>query len=196
MFRLAFLLCFLSLSQAPLAQQSPTAIPSDTCPVTKSYLTSLFVPPSPYPAKAPTGLFWFGSDRLWTALPVNGTWKGLPHYTPSDPTFRQKLFFYRQGYDWHTDPPSRLTATGKRLDAAAPPLLSDRANNGWVRPDQPFIVTGINLPTLGCWEITARYQDDDLSFVIWVDVNSHVNRRKAKAHIRLQYQVEYQNPSN
>lgn len=168
--RLLSCLFLLALSQASLAQQrgmsGMDSVPQ-SCPVTRPYQTSLFVPSSPYPQKAPGG-FWFGSDRLWTALPINGTWRGLPHYTPSDSTFRQKLFFYRQGYDWHTEPQPKLTVTGRRLDSPAPPLLSDQANNGWVRPDQPFMVTGINFPTLGCWEITARYQSDDLSFVIWV----------------------------
>jgi hypothetical protein len=139
-----------------------------TCPVTKPYQASLYVPPYPYLTKAPSGSFWFGTDRLWTALPVNGTWSGLPHYTPSDPTFRQKLFFYRQGYDWRSDPRPKLFIKGKRLDAPAVPLLSDDANNGMVRPDQPFIVTGVNFPTLGCWEVTARYKDDALTFVVWV----------------------------
>ncbi|SRR5216684_3919054 len=168
------LLCsvfLLSLSQASLAQQpgasNPDRLP-DSCPVTKPYQSRLFVPPFPYPAKASLGDFWFGSDRLWTALPVNGTWRGLPHFTPSDPTFRQKLAFGREGYDWHTEPQPRLKVTGKRLDSPAPPLLSDRANNGWIKPEQTFMVTGINFPTLGCWEITARYQDDELTFVVWV----------------------------
>ncbi len=165
------LLILLSLSQASLAQGSATARldgAPETCPVTKPYQASLFVPPSPYPPKASAGDFWFGSDRLWTALPVNGTWRGLPHYTPSDPTFRQKLAFYREGYDWHTEPQPRLKVTGKRLDSPAPPLLSDQANNGWVKPEQTAMVTGINFPTLGCWEITGRYQDDELTFVVWV----------------------------
>jgi len=171
--RLSFfpLLYLLFLSQASPAQQSGTAtqhrVP-DTCPVTKPYQSSLFVPPSPYPAKASAGDFWFGSDRLWTALPVNGSWRRLPHYTPSDPTFRQKLAFYREGYDWHTEPQPRLKVTGKRLDSPAPPLLSDQANNGWVKPEQTAMVTGINFPTLGCWEITGHYQDDELTFVVWV----------------------------
>jgi hypothetical protein len=33
---------------------------------------------------------------------------------------------------------------------------------------QSFIVTGINFPTLGCWEITARYENDELTFVLWI----------------------------
>src|SRR5215471_1284177 len=27
---------------------------------------------------------------------------------------------------------------------------------------------GVSFPTLGCWEITRRYDDDELTFVIWV----------------------------
>jgi hypothetical protein len=57
---------------------------------------------------------------------------------------------------------------GKRLDSLAPPLLSDDASNGWVKPEQTFMVTGINFPTLGCWEITGRYDNDELTFVVWV----------------------------
>ena len=165
------LLILLSLWQASLAQGSATARldgAPETCPVTKPYQAGLFVPPSPYPPKASAGDFWFGSDRLWTALPVNGTWRGLPHYRPSDPTFRQKLAFYREGYDWHTEPQPRLKVTGKRLDSPAPPLLSDHATYGWAKPEQTAMVTGINFPMLGCWEITGHYQDDELTFVVWV----------------------------
>jgi hypothetical protein len=66
----------------------------DTCPVTKPE-DQPFVPPPPYLAKAPIGMFWYGTDELWTLLHADGTWAGLPHYTPDDPTFRQKLFFWR-----------------------------------------------------------------------------------------------------
>jgi len=139
----------------------------ETCPVTKSSDSS-FVPPSPYPTKPSKGSFWFGTDHLWTALPVDGTWRGLPHYTPSDPTFRQKLFWWRQGYELRTEPQPKLTVTGRRLDSAAPPLIADRASNGWVQRDQPFMVIGINFPTLGCWEMKGHYRDDELNFVVWV----------------------------
>jgi hypothetical protein len=29
-------------------------------------------------------------------------------------------------------------------------------------------MTGINFPTIGCWQITAHYEDDELTFVVWV----------------------------
>jgi len=63
-----------------------------------------------------------------------------------------------------------LQVTGKRRDSPAPPLGTDEhANNGWTNdPDHPFIVVGIDLPTLGCWKITGCYKDVELSFVVWV----------------------------
>src|SRR5438445_5314916 len=79
--RLLALFYLLFLSQGLIAQRSVTAttdaIPA-TCAVTKPYHTSLFVPPSPYEAKTAKTQFWFGTDRLWTNLPIDGIWKGLP----------------------------------------------------------------------------------------------------------------------
>jgi hypothetical protein len=140
-----------------------------SCPVTKPP-SHPFIPPSPYPSQTSSSSFWFGSEKLWTQLPTDGTWKGLPHYTPTDTAFRQKLFWWREGYDWHNDKQPMLKVTGKRLDSPAPPLGTDEhANAGWGDdPDHPFIVVGIDIPTLGCWKITGRFEDAELSFVIWV----------------------------
>jgi hypothetical protein len=95
--------CASRLLSASIAQQSiierAYGVP-DTCPVTKPY-DRPFVSPFWKPEKQPQDGFWFGTDRLWTRLPTNGTWRGLPHYTPDDPRFRQKLFFWRAGYDAH-----------------------------------------------------------------------------------------------
>jgi len=166
--RLLPVLCCLSLSTVSVAQKRPSIphVPS-SCPVTKA-VDHPFVPPAPYAEKPSVGQFWFGTDRLWTTLPMTGTWWGLPHYTPTDPTYRQKLPFWRQGYDPHTEPQPNLTVTGRRIDGPAGPLQSDgKANGSWTKDDQ-FIMTGINLPTLGCWEITGHYENDELTFVIWV----------------------------
>ena len=139
-----------------------------TCPTTKPPARP-FVPPPPYPPTADHGQFWFGTEKLWTQLGADGIWKGLPHYTPDDPTFRQKLFWWRQGYDVQAEPYPKLKITGKRLDSSAPPvLLADHASNGWQQPEKPFMVVGINLPTLGCWEITGQYQDAQVTYVVWV----------------------------
>jgi hypothetical protein len=157
-------------TQSPTFSQSPQTPARDvatSCPVTQRPVHP-FVPPAPYSAKLDPGHFWFGTEKLWTDLQADGLWNGLPHYTPDDPTFRQKLFFWRAGFDARSEPRPALTITGKRLDAPAPPHASDRASNGWQDPEQPFMVTGINLPTLGCWRITAHYRDQELTFVVRV----------------------------
>jgi hypothetical protein len=166
--RLLSLLYLLSLSSIAVSQgRSRVPAVPHTCPVTRPAEES-FVPPQPYPAKPSVGEFWFGTDRLWTALPANGTWSGLPHYTSSDPTFRQKLPFWRQGYDAHAEPRPNLTVSGRRIDSPAGALQTDGKGNGSWRKDDQFIMTGINFPTMGCWEITGRYENDELTFVVWI----------------------------
>jgi hypothetical protein len=153
-----------TFSQSP---PTPVREVASSCPITKPP-AHRFVRPAPYSAELDPGSFWFGTEKLWTVLRADGLWNGLPHYTPDDPTFRQKLFFWRAGFDAHAEPRPALIVTGKRLDGPAPPLASDRASNGWQDPDQPFMVTAVNLPTLGCWRITAHYRDQELTFVVRV----------------------------
>ena len=157
-----------SMSQRLPQGAAPTTVPN-SCPVTQPPARP-FAPPSPYPKQTGEDGFWFGTGELWIRLPKDGTWKGLPHYTPEDPSFRQKLFWWREGYDWHKDNPPHLQLSGERLDTSAPPMQSDEhANAGWTNdPHHPFIVTGINIPTLGCWKVTGRYEHAELSFVVWV----------------------------
>jgi hypothetical protein len=124
--RLLALFELLFLWQGLLAQQSGTAttdaVPA-TCAVTKPYQTSLFIPPAPYEAKTAKTQFWFGTDRLWTNLPIDGIWKGLPlDTTARHPTFSQKLFWWRQGYNARAEPQPKLIVTGKRLDSPIPLL--------------------------------------------------------------------------
>ena len=165
--RLLTSLCLLSLLQTSLAQQSgPDDVP-EMCPATKPPMKP-FVPPPPYSARAGKDVFWYGSDELWTSLPTTGTWRGLPHSTPADRSFRQKMAWGRQGYDVHAEPWPELKVTGRRLDSPAPPLAASRASNGWVHRDQPFMLVHMNFPTLGCWEITGHYGNRELTFVVWV----------------------------
>jgi len=150
------LLSLLLLIQTSLARQSQTAtgdVP-ETCPVT-SASDHPFIPPWPYPTVPDLGGSWFGTDGLWVALPDDGTWKG----------YRQNMQWWRQGYDYHTEPEPKLKLTGKRLDAPAPPLMS-KINN--VVGPVPSMMAGIDFPAPGCWEITGRYESDELTFVVWV----------------------------
>lgn len=169
MSRLLPLVVVMILGQVVFAQHSGTATLADvptSCPVTKPS-DHPFVPPPPYKAKASENTFWFGTDELWTELPVSGMWWGLPHYTPNDPRFRQKMAWWRIGYDLHREPYPALKISGRRLDGLAPPLTADVSNAAW--DHQQAIMSGFFIPTVGCWEITGRYHDDvTLTFVIWV----------------------------
>jgi hypothetical protein len=172
-------LLFLLWSDSDLAGSIQVAVsrfsqagpsPPNSCPVTKPPWMA-FIPPSPYPTELPAGSFWFGNEKLWTSLPMDGTWNGLPHFRPTDIAFRNKLFWWHEGYDWRTENPPNLSVTGKRLDAPASPLATDEhANNGWTNDSQhPFMVSGIFIPTLGCWQITGDYKGDRLTFVVLVE---------------------------
>jgi hypothetical protein len=158
--RLLSLLGLLLLSRASLSQQLGTVtsdIP-DSCPVTLS-ATKPFVPPWPYPARPYAGGHWFGSDGLWIDPPPNGEIRGL----------REKMSWWRAGYDWHTEPTPKLKVTGRRLDSQAPPLDVDGPNAvGTSGPPRNSIMVGLTFPTPGCWEITGHYESDELTFVVWV----------------------------
>jgi hypothetical protein len=43
-----------------------------------------------------------------------------------------------------------------------------QANAVFVGTDKPAIMTAIDIPSIGCWEITAQYGGDSLSFVVSV----------------------------
>src|SRR5258707_628417 len=98
---LVFIAAGLVLSPAVFPSTRPTQpqstnlsdeIPS-ACPVTKP-LEHPFIPPAPYPS---AGAFSMGNEKLWTNIPPDVAWLGLSHYTPDDPRFRQKLFWWSNG---------------------------------------------------------------------------------------------------
>lgn len=134
-----------------------------TCPVTKPP-TPPFAPPAPYPSDHQ---IWIGSPKLWTNIPRGGF---LGHYTPDGGRFCKKVFWWSEGYDWRKENPPELTITLKRLDGTAPTLFAaDHANAGWTNDSKhPFMVQAIFIPTIGCWKITGRYKEQELSYVVWL----------------------------
>lgn len=143
------------------------AVPPASCPITQP-TTPLFIPPSPYPPAPPSlyaGEFWSGTAMLWTMVRVDGTWRALPYHNG---TYTQKIFWWRQGYDYRTEPEPNLTVTGRRLDAPAPPLGASRATNGFRDDIGSFMVVGVDIPSPGCWEITGDSAGTVLRFVVWV----------------------------
>lgn len=136
----------------------------DICPVTRLPVPP-FTPPEPYPRSAPGQDFWYGADALWTALPQYGVWSALPHNPEG---YTQKIFWWRKGYSWTEEPEPKLTVTGRRLDALAPPLNVSKATSAYTPEFGSGMLVGVDFPTTGCWEISGRYADAELSFVVWV----------------------------
>jgi len=139
--------------------------PPVNCPVTVPQ-NPLFTPPAPYNTLGFKDHFWFGSNSLWTLIPANGVWGGLPYDPPTGLT--QKIFWWREGYVWAEEPQPNLIVTGERLDAPAPPLHASKATNAYASDIGSAMLVGVDFPTLGCWKITGQYKDAELSFVVWV----------------------------
>jgi hypothetical protein len=62
-----------------------------------------------------------------------------------------------------------LTVSGRRLDADVPGFQFDDATNAYAPEFGSAMMIGIDLPMLGCWEITGEYEDQTLSFVVLVE---------------------------
>lgn len=139
--------------------------PPSSCRVTVQPTPAFFAPP-PYPQSAPgVRTFWHGSQTLWTMLEEGGTWHGLPRNPDG---FRQKVFWWWPGFDGRIEPRPKLSVVGRRLDGpesfVAGPATNARHDDfgGWA------MLTGIDVPTAGCWELTGTYRDQSLTFVVWV----------------------------
>lgn len=128
-----------------------------------------FVPPSipflsPLESSLPDNYFWFGSEHLWTWLPMNGTWSSLPQNPEG---YTQKIFWWSDLFSLANEPEPALVVTGERLDTKAPRLNVSKATNAEGDIGESMLV-GVDFPTLGCWEIRGQYKKSELSFVIWV----------------------------
>ena len=132
-----------------------------SCPVTLPS-EPLFTPPPPYPPTAPyEGRFWYGTESLWLMLHTDGTWRQL--------AFGDKMFWWREGYVGSEEPQPELTITGSRLDAEVSTFEIEHPATNAYHPDFHWaMLTGVSVPTPGCWEITGHYKEQKLSFVVWV----------------------------
>jgi hypothetical protein len=123
-----------------------------------------FVPPVPYPAQPGGQSFYFGTAALWVTV-WKSPWQGLPLW---DSGYRQKVIWWSQGFDWKADPQPALKISGRRLDAPAPRLVVTGANGSYKDDMGSFIMSGVNFPTIGCWEITGKFGGRQLTFVVRV----------------------------
>lgn len=118
-----------------------------------------FVPPSPYPSKPPDGFFWYGTDALWTALPIDGD------------------YGERKSVWWSVNFPGGGTEEDPNIDVEwrarglAVPLRTTQGpgTNAYTDADGWFMIAdGSDPRTPGCWEVAATYKGATLSYVYFV----------------------------
>lgn len=149
----------IAISFSACAQGSPMEN-QEACPVTTPSQQT-----SSLPAKTDyEGRFWYGTPALWTNLPSDGVWWGLPQ---DDSGYVQKTVFWREGYVAIEEPNPDLTVSDRRLDAPSERFSFSDSTSGWDSSGD-FMLLGISIPTKGCWEITAEYEDVTLNYVVEV----------------------------
>jgi hypothetical protein len=140
-----------------------------------------FVPPAQYLFDAPKGAFWYGTDQLWTALGFDGKWNMRDNVLHGK-GYRTKLTFWSRAFDWRTETEPKLVIIAKRLDVEAPSVVVAHANAVFIpshstaaiapaiaRDVAPGMMTAIDIPTAGCWEVTAHYRGHKLPFIVSVE---------------------------
>lgn len=145
-----------------------------SCPVTAPPAVP-FTPPHPYDQGVYQNSFWLGTDKLWTAVRKSGeVWGWAPrapgHEHEVQP-LTAKTFWASVDFNYREEYPPDIKVTGKRLDGDAPPLLTMRATNAFPGPAAAMLV-GVYVPTPGCWEITAEYRGEKLSYIVWVQART------------------------
>jgi hypothetical protein len=96
-----------------------------------------------------------GPKDVLPAIPIDSKAKDKP------PGWDTPFFSALKWYRWQ---PAPLTVTGRRLDAAAPPLLFRTPGNA-PPSDEGFVTTYLYLPSAGCWEITGHTPAGALTLV-------------------------------
>lgn len=150
------------------ASASPSAhgTAGQGCAVTRPI--PIFVPPSPFLASPPARYQsdWFGSAALWTMINHDGEiWKqsSLPH-NPEGLT--SKIFWWSADWSVTTERAPAITVVGTRLDGPGTFRYSPGTNAGG--DFGTAMLVGIDFPSPGCWQLTGRYRDAVLSYVVWI----------------------------
>ena len=105
--------------------------------------------------------FWLGDETFWTALDVTGIW-----HLRGKAAYSEKLTYWRQGFDWRNEPNPDLIVTARRLDQPAATVSAEQAHPIMAKE---AIMTVINIPSAGCWEISARFHGKKLDYIVSVE---------------------------
>lgn len=132
------------------------------CPVTQAP-DPPFRAPSGYGYSGNDGRFLYGTRRLWALV--------TPHWNLG--TTGRKLPYFSDEYRFLSEPHPHMVVFARRLDAEAPAVPAPQVNGAGLPEKNGFMVTRLDIPTSGCWEITARYSPvghpvETLSYTVMV----------------------------
>jgi len=125
-----------------------------------------FRPPSPYDGLSADG-YWYGTNELWTVLPFDGSWH-MQGNVDKGGGYVTKLIFWRKGFNAYEEPRPNLIVTAKRLDDDSRSVAIASASAVFITGKTPAMMTGIRIPSPGCWQITGHYRGYALTFVVAV----------------------------
>ncbi len=131
---------------------SPTPFPiPPSCPVT---LANGSTPPGEEPIPD-----HHGNGAIWTTLWPEGKVLIPPHWVRPDGSLTME-------WGWWRGAEGQLTVEGRRLDTPlAPPLLAELAE-GYA--ETGFQGGELIFPSEGCWEVTGKVGEAELTFVVFV----------------------------
>ena len=82
--------------------------------------------------------------------------------------YTQKIMWWSSLYSLKDELEPALIVSGKRLDGESEPLRFYGATNAMADDIGKAMLTGVEFPTLGCWEVTGQYKKSEIKFIVWV----------------------------
>lgn len=139
--------------QVVATADSPAGFVDGECQPTMP--TEEFAPPEPYASsRQSAGLIWYGSDDLWTALSLDGNHGG-----------RKSVWWSVNFPGGAVESQPAISVTWRQLDGDTVHTHDNDGTNAYTAEDGWFMISGIDPPDPGCWEVTATYKGASLSYV-------------------------------
>ena len=114
-----------------------------------------------YIDKWPAAESWYGSKDLAVRLPKSGIWPT----TQRGHSISVKLFWYIDGFVAGEE--DRFVGSIRRLDPGDnDAVLSQPTNAGGASLGDWTVLTGIDFPSAGCWEVSGNFNGKKLRFVV------------------------------
>lgn len=114
-------------------------------------------------------VFYFGGEVLTVQLFVDGWWQG----SGKDENYRGKLWWLSEKYDGLTDQTPPLTVNGRRVDRESTQSATATVTNAMSEDGDWAMLSVLEFPEAGCWEIEGAYGGQTLTFVILVGEHQH-----------------------